>query len=92
MKVTVEVDCTPEEGRRFLGLPDVGRVNDVYVDALAKAVKGGGGTEQMGEVLKQVAPMGQFGLKLFQQLMENGIAAAGSAGGKGGGPTRKGEA
>ena len=23
MKVTVEVHCTPEEGRRFLGLPDV---------------------------------------------------------------------
>ncbi|MGG5818042.1 DUF6489 family protein [Falsiroseomonas sp. HW251] len=23
MKVTMEVDCTPEEARRFLGLPDV---------------------------------------------------------------------
>jgi hypothetical protein len=23
MKVTVEIDCTPEEARRFLGLPDV---------------------------------------------------------------------
>jgi hypothetical protein len=23
MKVTVEFDCTPEEGRRFLGLPNV---------------------------------------------------------------------
>ena len=23
MKVTVEVDCTPEEARRFLGLPDL---------------------------------------------------------------------
>jgi Family of unknown function (DUF6489) len=23
MKVTVEVDCTPEEARAFLGLPDV---------------------------------------------------------------------
>jgi hypothetical protein len=23
MKVTIEVDCTPEEARRFLGLPDV---------------------------------------------------------------------
>jgi hypothetical protein len=23
MKVTLEVDCTPEEARRFLGLPDV---------------------------------------------------------------------
>ncbi len=23
MKVTVDVDCTPDEARRFLGLPDV---------------------------------------------------------------------
>jgi hypothetical protein len=23
MKVTVEIDCTPEEARRFLGLPDL---------------------------------------------------------------------
>jgi hypothetical protein len=23
MKITVEVECTPEEARQFLGLPDV---------------------------------------------------------------------
>ncbi len=23
MKITIEVDCSPEEARRFLGLPDV---------------------------------------------------------------------
>lgn len=40
MKVNVEIDCTPEEARRFLGLPDVTKANDVYVDAVAKAMKG----------------------------------------------------
>jgi hypothetical protein len=25
MKVHVEIDCTPEEARRFMGLPDVTR-------------------------------------------------------------------
>lgn len=24
MKVTIDIDCTPEEARTFLGLPDVG--------------------------------------------------------------------
>ena len=24
MKITIDVDCTPEEARAFLGLPDVG--------------------------------------------------------------------
>ena len=45
MKVNVEVDCTPEEARRFLGLPDVTKANDVYVDALAKAMKGVGSVD-----------------------------------------------
>src|ERR1700712_2838966 len=31
MKVTVDVDCTPEEARRFLGLPDLSPVHDAYV-------------------------------------------------------------
>ncbi|MET1756916.1 DUF6489 family protein [Novosphingobium sp. RD2P27] len=72
MKVNVEVECSPEEARRFLGLPDVTRANDVYVDAMTNAMKGVGNFEQLQEVAKQVAPMGQLGLKLFQQLMESG--------------------
>ena len=76
MKVNVEVECSPEEARRFLGLPDVTKANDVYVDALAKAMQGVGNFDQLHELTKQVAPMGQYGLKLFQQLMESGAAMA----------------
>ena len=77
MKVNVEVDCTPEEARRFLGLPDVTRANEVYVDALANAMKGVGSFEQMQEMMKQAAPMGEFGLKLFQQMIESGVKMSG---------------
>jgi len=76
MKVNVEVDCSPEEARRFLGLPDVTRANDVYVDAITKAMQGVGNVDQLQDMAKQMAPMGQFGLKLFQQLMEGGAAMA----------------
>jgi hypothetical protein len=76
MKVNVEVDCSPEEARRFLGLPDVTRANDVYVDAITKAMQGVGNVDQLQDLAKQMAPMGQFGLKLFQQLMEGGAAMA----------------
>lgn len=82
MKVNVEVECSPEEARRFLGLPDVTKANDVYVDALTNAMKGVGNFDQLNEMAKQAAPMGQFGLKLFQQLMESGAAMA-MAGGSG---------
>jgi Family of unknown function (DUF6489) len=76
MKVNVEVDCTPEEARRFLGLPDVTKANDVYVDGIAKAMKGVGDIDQLQEYAKNLAPMGQIGLKLFQQFMETGAASA----------------
>ena len=70
MKVSVEVDCTPDEARRFLGLPDVSKANDVYVEAVAKAMQGVGNVDQLQELAKQIAPMGQLGLKLFQQFLE----------------------
>ena len=72
MKVNVEVDCTPEEARRFLGLPDVTRANEAYVDAVLKAMQGVGSVEQMQSMIKQVAPMGEWGMKLFQQFMDIG--------------------
>lgn len=76
MKVNVEIDCTPEEARRFLGLPDVTPANQVYIDTLTKAMKGVSSVDQLQDYAKQLAPMGQAGLKLFQQFVEQGAGAA----------------
>jgi hypothetical protein len=75
MKINLEVDCTPEEARSFLGLPDVSKTNAAYVDAVAKAMQGVGNIEQLQGLAKQVAPMGEFGLKVFQQFMDGGLGA-----------------
>ena len=72
MKMNVEVDCTPDEARRFLGLPDVSEANAVYVEAITNAMKGVGSVEQLQDYAKQLAPMGQVGFKLFQQWLESG--------------------
>jgi len=77
MKVNVEVECSPEEARRFLGLPDVTKANEVYVEALTKAMKGVGSLDQLQEMAKQVAPMGQFGMQMFQQFIEGGLGRSG---------------
>ncbi|ODU85202.1 MAG: hypothetical protein ABT10_02515 [Novosphingobium sp. SCN 63-17] len=71
-----EVDCTPEEARRFLGLPDVTRANEAYVDAVMKAMQGAGSLEQIQEFTKQFAPMGQLGMKMFQNILEAGASMA----------------
>ncbi len=77
MKVNLEVDCTPHEAREFLGLPDVSKANEAYVDAMSKAMQGVGSIEQLQDYAKTLAPMGQMGLKLFQQFIESGAAFGG---------------
>lgn len=74
MKIHVEIDCTPEEARQFLGLPDVSQANQFYVDAIAKGMKGAANIDQLQDLAKGLAPMGQMGMKLFQQFMEGGNA------------------
>jgi len=73
----VEVDCTPEEARRFLGLPDVSKANEAYVDAVLKAMQGGS-LDQLHALSKQIAPMGEIGMSLFKQFMDLGAAAGGT--------------
>lgn len=47
MKITVDIDCTPDEARKFLGLPDVGPMQE----ALIKQVQ-----ERMEANLKALEP------------------------------------
>lgn len=75
MKVHVEIECTPEEARSFMGLPDVGKANAVYVDMMSNAMKGVSDTEKLQEYARQLAPMGQAGFKLFQSFMDGAMAA-----------------
>lgn len=73
MKINVEIDCTPEEARSFMGLPDVSQANSIYVDNIAKAMKGVSNPDQLQEYAQALAPMGQMGLKLFQSFVEGGM-------------------
>jgi hypothetical protein len=75
MKVHVEVECSPEEARQFLGLPDVSRANDIYIDAMSKAMQGGS-FDQLQDIAKQIAPMGEFGFKFFQKILESSAQMA----------------
>lgn len=76
MKVHVEIECTPEEARQFMGLPDVDKANKAYMDAVTKAMSGVSNIDQLQDYAKNLAPMGQFGLKLFQNFMDNSAAFA----------------
>lgn len=80
MKVNIEIDCTPEEARSFMGLPDVSRANSVYMDSVVQAMQGASNPDQLREYAEALAPMGQMGLRMFQSFMEAGMRGAGAAG------------
>lgn len=76
MKINIEIECTPEEARNLMGLPDVSQANNIYVENIAKAMKGVSNPDQLQEYAQALAPMGQVGLKLFQSFVEGGMKAA----------------
>ena len=41
MKITFDIDCTPQEARAFLGLPDLAPLHDIYLDRMKTYVSEG---------------------------------------------------
>lgn len=39
MKINFDIECTPEEARQFLGLPDVQPMQEVIMDKIQKKVE-----------------------------------------------------
>lgn len=72
MKVGIDIDCTPEEARRFLGLPDLSAVHEAYVDKMKAAVADGAGSgpEAFAEMMKAWGPMSEAGMGLWRQMLE----------------------
>jgi hypothetical protein len=70
MKVTVDVDCTPEEARRFLGLPDLTPVHAAYVDKMTKVVSEGVTPEAFSDLARSWGPMSEAGMNMWRQMFE----------------------
>ena len=70
MKINVDVDCTPEEARRFLGLPDLGPVHEAYVEKMKAAVRDGPGPEALADMIKAWGPMSEAGIGLWRQMLD----------------------
>lgn len=71
MKINVEVDCTPEEARRFMGLPDLTPVHDVYIKMMIDAVEKQTDPAAFQTMLQSWMPMGEAGMNMWRGLFEN---------------------
>jgi hypothetical protein len=70
MNVTVNVDCTPEEARRFLGLPDLTPVHAAYVEKLQKTVADSMTSDMVAEMMKSWGPMTEAGMSVWRQMFD----------------------
>ena len=76
MKMTIEVDCTPEEARRFMGLPDVSALNEHLVGEMQKRVEANMALISPDELVKNWMRFGAGAQEQFRKLMEVGMSAA----------------
>ena len=67
MKVTF--DCTPEEARRFMGLPDLTSVHEAYLEKMRKTITEGLTPDLVGEMMKSWGPMSEAGLQMWTQML-----------------------
>ena len=77
MKMSVEVDCTPEEARRFLGLPDVSALNEALVGEMQSRMSANMAALAPEELMKNWMAFGAGAQEQFRKLMEVGLSAAG---------------
>lgn len=84
MKITVNVDCTPEEARAFLGLPDVQPLQAAVMNQVQERVMNSLSAMDPESLLRTWAPMGLQSLEQIQRyfLSQFGNAGSASTGGK----------
>ncbi|HET9512046.1 MAG TPA: DUF6489 family protein [Sphingomonas sp.] len=77
MKINVEVDCTPEEARAAMGLPDLTPIHERYVAMMLETMQGGVPPEMIETMMKSWAPMGEASIALWRRLFDAGTKTGG---------------
>ena len=75
MKVTIDIDCTPEEARAFLGLPDLGPAQRVYVEEFQKRMMVSLGTMDPAAMAKAWMPDGTASWEQWRKMWQPGGGA-----------------
>jgi len=75
MKITIDIDCTPEEARSFLGLPDMSAFNEQLTAEMSQRAKDNMDTLADPErYVAQALQSGGKGMEAFQAMMMNAMA------------------
>ena len=58
MKITINVECTPEEARRYMGLPDVAPIQEAMLKEMQERMMAHVTSMQPAEMTKTWSPVG----------------------------------
>ncbi len=86
MKITIEVDCSPEEARAFLGLPEVAPMQAAAMEDLSQRLRAGLELMDPETLMKTWMPLGLQGLEQAQKMFWSQMSEV-AGGAKGGGKT-----
>ena len=75
MKMTIEIDCSPQEARAFLGLPDVTGLNDKLVEEMQKRMTANMAMLSPDELIKNWTAFGVGAQEQFRNLMNAAVDA-----------------
>ncbi len=90
MKITVNIDCTPEEARAFLGLPDVAPMQAAMMKDVEQRMAQALAATDPETMLKTWLPASIQGFGELQKMFWNQMSQAADWGGGGTGKKDKG--
>jgi hypothetical protein len=76
MKVTIDVDCTPEEARTFFGLPDVRPMQEMLLDKIEQRMTATLDAMTPEALVNTWLPAGVHNLEQLQKMFWSGVGAA----------------
>lgn len=79
MKFTVNIECSPEEARRFMGLPDVTPINETLVAEMGKRMEANLKLMSGETLMSSWMSVGTQAQDAFVKLMTSGVSAAASS-------------
>ncbi len=77
MKITVDIDCTPQEARQLMGLPDVTDIQQEVVAEMRKRILAGLDAMDPQAMMSAWAPAGVEGWEQVQKTFWSSLAAVG---------------
>lgn len=76
MKITIDIDCTPEEARTFLGLPDVKPMQEAMMRDIQQRVSANLNAMDPESIMKTWLPAGIQGMEQLQKMFWSQLAGA----------------